>query len=287
MIKIKKAELIGFCFGVKRAINIAENALKKKKKLYSLGPVIHNPQVVNDLSKKGIRVISDIKDASGGTILIRSHGVGPAIIKELKRCKASAIDATCPFVARSHKIVKALKKEGFYIIIIGEETHPEVKALAQACGADKKIVIDVKKIKGLMLENKKVGIVAQSTLTRGLFNKITAAILEKNPRELRIFDTLCKDVAKRQREAVRLSRTCGIMIVIGGKSSANTKRLAHLCREQGAKTYHVETECDIKRQWFKNCGSAGIITGSSTPDYIADRITRYIKTISKGIYKRR
>lgn len=278
-IKIKKAKPSGFCFGVKRAITIADNTLKRKTKLYSLGPIIHNPLVVRELSDKGMRVIYDIKDAIGAKVLIRSHGVSPSIIKKIKKNRIGIIDATCPFVARSHRIVSNLKKEGFYIIIVGEKKHPEVVALAEAAGGDKQVVLDVSQVKKFNLKNKKIGLLAQSTLTRSLFEKIAISILQKNPSELRIFDTLCKDVAKRQHEVAKLSKSVDLMLVVGGRISANTKRLLELCRSEGVKAYHLETERDIRREWFRDSKSVGVISGSSTPDYIVDRVIKYIRQL--------
>ena len=278
MIKVKKAQPCGFCFGVRRAIDMAKDALKTKVKIYSLGPIIHNPLVVKELSDKGIKVISDIKQARGGKILIRSHGIKPSFREKIKKNKIGIIDATCPFVERSHRIVNRLKRDGFYIIIVGEKNHPEVAALAEAAGKEKRVVIDDRQTQGLELKNKKVALLAQSTLTKSLFEKVALNMLKKNTSELRILDTLCADVTKRQSEAVRLCGSVDLMLVIGGKMSANTKRLAELCRAQGVKTYHLESEKDLKKSWLKNnTRSIGIISGSSTPSWVVDRVIDCVK----------
>lgn len=277
MIKIKKANPSGFCFGVRRAINIAEDALKGRTKIYSLGPVIHNTIVVDRLSREGLKVISRVEDAHGGKLLIRSHGIKPSVREKIKAENIGIIDATCPFVERSHRIVDRLKKEGFYIIIAGDANHPEVAALAEAAGKNKKIVSDSRQIQRLHIKNKKVGLLAQSTLTKSLFKKITKNVRGEKPDELRIFDTICRDVTKRQYEAARLSRLVDLMLVVGGRISANTKRLAELCRKEGVKTYHIETEQQIKNGWFKNAESVGIIGGSSTPGWIVDGVIDYIR----------
>ena len=185
MIMIKKANPVGFCWGVRRAINIAEDALKGKTKLYSLGPIIHNPLVVKELSSKGIKVIEDAKQALGGRILIRSHGIQPSIREKIRTKKIRIVDATCPFVKRSHRIVNNLKREGFYIIIAGEANHPEVAALAEAAGKNKRIVINSKQIKRLNLKNKEVALLAQSTLTKSLFEEIAQSLRDKNPAKLK------------------------------------------------------------------------------------------------------
>ena len=280
MIMIKKANPVGFCWGVRRAINIAEDALKGKTKLYSLGPIIHNPLVVKELQSKGLEVIKDTDQALDGRILIRSHGIRPSVRKRIKANKIGIVDATCPFVKRSHRIVNNLKREGFYIIIAGKANHPEVTALAEAAGKNKRIVINSKQIKRLNLKNKEVALLAQSTLTKSLFEEIAQSLRDKNPAKLKVFDTICSDVAKRQYEAARLSKTVDLMLVIGGKVSANTKRLAELCKKEGVKTYHIETEKEIKDEWFKGAKSAGIISGSSTPNWIVDKVIDKIKTLN-------
>lgn len=279
MIKIRKAEPVGFCFGVKRAVNIAENALKTKIKIYSLGPIIHNPLVVKELSDKGIKVILDVERARGGKMLIRSHGIQPSIRRKIKENKIGIIDATCPFVERSHRIVNNLKKEGLYIIIVGEENHPEIVALAEAAGENKSVVINSKQVEKLNLRGKRVVLLAQTTLTKSLYKQIIYSVLNKDPFELRIYDTICNDVVKRQNQVIKLSRLVDLMLVIGGRNSANTKRLAGLCKAECVKTYHLESEREIKRQWFKNTKSVGIISGSSTPDWAVDRVITKIKQI--------
>lgn len=280
MIMIKKANPVGFCWGVRRAINIAEDALKNKTKIYSFGPIIHNPLVVKELSSKGLEVIKDTDQALDGRILIRSHGIRPSVRKRIKANKIGIVDATCPFVKRSHRIVNNLKREGFYIIIAGEANHPEVAALAEAAGKNKRIVINSKQIKRLNLKNKEVALLAQSTLTKSLFEEIAQSLRDKNPAKLKVFDTICSDVAKRQYEAARLSKTVDLMLVIGGKVSANTKRLAELCKKEGVKTYHIETEKEIKNEWFKGAKSVGTISGSSTPNWIVDSVIARIKQIN-------
>jgi len=281
MVKIKKAKPIGFCFGVKRAINIAHKALENKTKIFSLGPIIHNPLVVKQLSDKGMKVISDISALKSGKILIRSHGVRPQIREAILTKGIDIIDATCPFVERSHKIVDGLKKEGFLIIIVGEKKHPEVAALAEAAGEKTFVVIRPQQLRKISLKGKRVGVLAQSTLTQSLFKEVVIEVLEKNPTELKVFDTICKDVTKRQLEAIRLSQNTDLMLVIGGKISANTKRLTQLCKSQKVKTYHLESEREIDPNWFKNVKCVGIISGSSTPKSAVDKVVAAIKTAKK------
>lgn len=276
-LEIKKAKHTGFCFGVKRAVGIAEDFLKKKRKAYSIGPIIHNPVVVEELSEKGLKVIDDIKKAKGSNIVIRSHGISPYLRKRALRLSVSMVDATCPFVKRSHNIVTMLKRENYQIIIIGEKDHPEVEALSEVAGKIAQVVMNKSDLKRLRLKNKKVAVVAQTTLSRDYFLKVAGSIFSMDCFEYRIFDTICNDVAQRQAEAKQLARNVDTVMVVGGKMSANTKHLAKICRDVGTKTYHIETEKELKASWLKDANSVGVISGASTPEKIVDRIVSKLK----------
>lgn len=278
-LKIKRAKHTGFCFGVKRAIGIAEDFLKKNRSAYSLGPLIHNPVVVGELSRKGLKVIEDIKKAKGANIVIRSHGISPYLRKKALENSVGMVDATCPFVKRSHSIVTLLKKENYQIIIIGEKDHPEIKALTEVAGHRAQVVTDSSDLKKLRLRNEKVAVVAQTTLSRDEFLKIAGSIFNKGCFEYRIFDTICNDVVQRQAEAKQLAREVDMVLVVGGRMSANTKHLVRICREIGARTYHIETEEELKPLWFKGADSVGVISGASTPEKIVNKV---ISRLRKG-----
>jgi len=277
-LKIVKAKHAGFCFGVKRAIGIAEDTLSKKTKACSIGSIIHNPAVVNDLSKKGLRVISDIKDAKGQDLVIRSHGVAPRLRRQAKELGIKTVDATCPFVKRSHDIVTSLRREGYHIVIVGEKDHPEVKALAEVAADACSILTKEKDIKRLKIRNSKIGVIAQTTLSRDQFLKIASSCLGMGRFEYRIFDTICNDVVQRQKEAKRIAKNADLIIVVGGRVSANTKHLAKMCKETGALTQHIEDESEIKSTWLKNRFSVGVISGASTPAEIVDRVVKKLKS---------
>lgn len=271
-LKIKRAKHTGFCFGVKRAIGIAEDFLKKNRSAYSLGPLIHNPVVVGELSRKGLKVIEDIKKARGANIVIRSHGLSPYLRKKALENSVGMVDATCPFVKRSHNIVTLLKKENYQIIIIGEKDHPEIKALTEVAGHRAQVVTDSSDLKKLRLRNEKVAVVAQTTLSRDDFLEIAGSIFNKGCFEYRIFDTICNDVVQRQAEAKQLAREVDMVLVVGGKISANTRHLVEICREIGARTYHIETEEELRPLWFKGADSVGVISGASTPEKIVNKV---------------
>jgi len=279
-LKVVRARHTGFCFGVKRAVAIAEDFLKKDKKVYSIGPIIHNPLVVEELSLRGLKVISNIEKAKGGHIVVRSHGISPKLKERAQKLSVGMVDATCPFVTRSHKIVTLLKREGYEIIIVGEKNHPEVKALSEVAAPRCRIVAKGSDLKRIKLSKKKVAIVAQTTLPRAKFLEIASSILKLGCLECRVFDTICNDVLQRQTEAKQLAKSVSVVVVIGGKISANTRHLAEICEDAGAKTYHIETEEALRPFWFKNKRSVGVISGASTPAELVERVVQRLKKIA-------
>ncbi|MFA5388618.1 MAG: 4-hydroxy-3-methylbut-2-enyl diphosphate reductase [Candidatus Omnitrophota bacterium] len=265
--KIKIAECAGFCFGVKRAINIAENALKELKagdRIYSLGPIIHNPQVVDSLLKKGLGVVSFPENIESGTIVISSHGAPVKTIEDIRKKGIKLIDATCPFVKYAQKIVRDLKKDGYEIVIVGDSAHPEVKALKSIAGKNKR--------------SKRIGIISQTTQNKeNYLNEIKKILASRDFSEAKIFNTICNDASKRQSAARKLLKDCGLMIVVGGNNSANTRRLWQICKESGVDSFHVETELEVDRKWFKGKKTVGITSGASTPDSMVKKITERIR----------
>lgn len=267
--RIKIASHSGFCFGVKRAINIAEktlNNLKNTGNIYSLGSIIHNPQVVEGLSKRGLKVIKDITSVKKGTIIISSHGAPIEVIRKINRKGLNLIDATCPFVKNAHNIVKELKASGYRMLIIGDKKHPEVKALLSLAG---------KKI-----DTKKVAVISQTTQSKDNYLKAVTELLKKDFKELRIFNTICNDTAERQALTRKLLKDCDVMIVVGGKNSANTRRLWQICKESGVDSYHIETQDELKRAYFKGKTCVGVVSGASTPDSMVKKVVKKVKNLS-------
>ena len=264
--KIKVAKCAGFCFGVKSAINIAENALKELRpgdKIYSLGPIIHNPQVVEELFKEGLQVISSLEKIKGGTAIISSHGAPLEVAGDIRKKGMKLIDATCPFVKYAQNIVKDLKKEGYGIVIVGDSAHPEVKALKSIAGKNKNF--------------KKIGIISQTTQSRENYINEIKKILSEDFSEVKIFNTICNDTSKRQLATRRLLEDCDLMIVVGGKNSANTKRLWQICKESGVDSFHIETELEVTKNWFRGKKCIGITSGASTPDSMVKKIIERIR----------
>ncbi|MDD5504294.1 MAG: 4-hydroxy-3-methylbut-2-enyl diphosphate reductase [Candidatus Omnitrophica bacterium] len=275
--RIIKAGHIGFCFGVKRAISAAEGVIGKSKNICSLGPIIHNPFVVEQLSKKGLKVISDISQARGLFLIIRSHGMPPAIRKKARAYCAGILDTTCPFVSRSHKIVSRLRRQGYFIVMAGEKRHPEMQALIETAGPNAVVVTKPQDIRKIAAKKNKLALVAQTTISRGIFIKIARALLACDYIECRIFDTICNDAQKRQEEARKLCLAADVICVVGGKNSANTKHLAATCRRSGAVTHHIESADELKPEWFFKAERIGIVSGASTPGSMVEDVAKKIK----------
>ena len=267
--QVKVANHSGFCFGVRRAIKIAGETLRrseKKSSIYSLNPIIHNPQVVGDLSKKGLMPLRDICSIKKGTVIISSHGAPKNTIDRLRKKGIKIVNAMCPFVKNAHDIVKNLRKKGYRVVILGDKKHPEVKALWSLVGRQK--------------DSKKIGIVSQTTQTRSNYIEGILDILKGDFREIRIFNTICNDTARRQKLTKDLLGQCDVMVVVGGKNSANTRRLLEICKESGVNSFHIETPDELKRSCFKDKRCAGVVSGASTPDSMVRKVTQKIKSLT-------
>ncbi|GHT52268.1 4-hydroxy-3-methylbut-2-enyl diphosphate reductase [Endomicrobiia bacterium] len=279
-LKIKIAKNSGFCFGVRRAIDLVEKATKEKPRVYTLGPIIHNPQEVERLEKQGIKILKDSKRIKEGSIILRTHGIPFELHRKLEANKTiNIIDATCPFVKRAQNIVKQLsadvKSEDEKIILVGEKVHPEVVALV-SYGNDKCVVIENSKEAGRFEWSGGLNIVSQTTQTPKNFDS-TVKVLKKR-HKVKVYNTICKATLERQKSAKKLAGTVDLMIVIGGKNSGNTTRLAQICGTK-TKTYHVETTDDLKEQWFKKIENVGLTAGASTPVWIIKDIEKRVKEI--------
>jgi len=272
--KVFVAEKCGFCPGVRSAIRTAEQILAEEQKgsVQSLGPVIHNRDEVERLEKAGLKVINTVDGIQGGTVLIRSHGAAPSQLDQIRQKGARIVDATCVLVKRLQKIAKQLEDDGFEVIIIGEENHPEVQAVIG--GLRNAIVITNEQDLHKIPENAKLGIVSQTTQSPKHFGFMLGAIAQGNFQELRVINTLCKESCKRQEAAVRLCKQVDIMFVLGGLHSANTTRLAEMCTRFNARTHHLQCWQDLDTGVLEGKTSAGVTAGASTPDWIIDEFVK-------------
>ena len=271
------ADYHGFCYGVKRAIKIArENALPDGKSC-TLGPIIHNPQMVDRLKDEGVDSVEDLSAMpTGSTVIIRSHGVGPEVYEDAAAKGLRLVDATCPHVRKAQISAKTLVEEGYRVIIIGERRHPEVQSIFEWSNREAVIVETVDEAKS-QPPAERLGIVSQTTFSGEKFRAITMNLLDKS-REIKIMRTICTATDQRQSAAMELAAQVDVMLVIGGKNSANTTRLAELCATK-CRTFHIETAKELLPRWFDNTKKIGITAGASTPDWIIKEVFRQCQKI--------
>lgn len=277
--KIYRAKVMGFCYGVRRAMKIAESAAESRKKAVTLGPLIHNPQVVARLAAKGIRSVDDIDEICNEIVIIRSHGVGPSCYNKIECKNLGLIDATCPFVKRNQAITKKLADEGRQIVLIGEKKHPEMRSVAEWAEGRAFLVESMADVEELPYFTD-VHVVIQTTFSETLADRLIAAVSDKAD-HMTVHRTICNATSERQHAARELAKTVDVMVVIGGRNSANTGRLAEICRAEGAATHHIETAAELRCDWFKNHDKVGITAGASTPDWIIEEVVSIMEDMSK------
>lgn len=271
--KIILAENSGYCFGVKRAV---DETIKIKsendKNIYTLGPLIHNNNVVNDLKSQGVIAIDNEKVSDlekGDIVVIRSHGVKESTIKDLNNSGLIVKDNTCPYVTNIHEKVKKYYNLGYKIVIIGNKNHPEVVGINGWCN-DEAIIID---LDSLNIElPKKVCVVSQTTEKKSTWNKVLAKVANEC-KEFVAFNTICLATDTRQKSAKDISKEADTVFVIGGKSSSNTTKLYEICKENCERVYHIENKDDLTDEMISfDCETIGITAGASTPDYIIEEV---------------
>ncbi len=261
---VEVARHAGVCYGVERALKLAEEAAQHGVEVHTLGPLIHNPQAVAELRERGVEVAACLDEADEGILVIRSHGVDPAIIASAQEKGLDVVDATCPFVSAAHTCAHELAEEGLSIVIVGEEDHPEVEGIMAHAGGSAIIVQRAEDLPD-RLPSRKIGVVVQTTQSLARLAEIVTALLPRVS-ELRVCNTICSATAKRQLSAEELARTVDVMIVVGGHNSGNTTRLAEICTAVNPRTHHVETAAELDRHWFSGAESVGVTAGASTPD---------------------
>ncbi len=269
------ADKAGFCFGVKRAISTAFEAASRGN-VYCLGPLIHNPQEVERLSQAGVRTVETFASLKPGDFLIiRSHGVPPRLLAQARERGLNIIDLTCPFVGKAQRDAETLKKEGYQVVVIGEKKHPEVQSIAGYAGDTAVIVEKAEDMEGLQFQNR-IGIVAQTTQSYGNFSQIVLKLLRLS-KELKVFNTICNSTKERQEAARVLAGQVDLMLVVGGRNSANTGRLASVCKQEGKVTHHIEVADEIQPEWLQNVDKIGVTAGASTPDWVLESVIRKLQ----------
>jgi 4-hydroxy-3-methylbut-2-enyl diphosphate reductase len=275
--KVMIAQKCGFCHGVRNAIRVANQTLGEEADVYCLGPIIHNRDMVEQLSRNGLKTVDTAEEILSGTVLIRSHGAAPDQVKKLKTKGLKIVDATCVLVKRVQHIAGEFEKEGYKVVIIGEEDHPEVQAVV-GCAQDVIVITDESDVHKLP-ERTKLGIVCQTTQSPEHFGKMLGAIGQTDFSELKVINTLCKEAIKRQESAVQLCKQVDIMFVLGGLESANTKRLAELCRTVNEETYHLQNWSELDKSLLEGKSTAGVTAGASTPDWIIDEFVKNLESV--------
>lgn len=281
--KITLAKTAGFCFGVNRAVQMVYDLVEKGCRVCTLGPIIHNPQIVEELSEKGVKIISSPEQVPEGyTLVIRSHGVGKSIYDSISQAGITVCDATCPFVARIHNIVAQASSGGSTVLIAGDPNHQEVMGIVGHCTGDCFVFSSEEELKNLFsvhpeLQNLKLTVVSQTTFNKKKWEN-AIFFLKKVCTNLNIFDTICSATSARQSEALKLASENDVMIVVGGRHSSNTVKLFEVCGSVCKSTYLVETAAELEGSWFNGAERAGVVAGASTP---AGIIKEVIKTMSE------
>lgn len=283
---IKVAKSAGFCFGVDRAVKLVYEEIEKGGKVATYGPIIHNTNVVNEIEAKGVRIVNKLSDLQNDErLILRSHGVGKNIYDELKEMGNEYIDATCPFVARIHKIVREQSEQGKIVLIAGDREHPEVDAIVKHCPGECYVFADEEELKEIFQKNygflkKKVAIVAQTTYNIIVWNKCIDIIPDTLKDVTEIFQTICNATSDRQHAAIELAKSSDVMIVIGGKHSSNTIKLFSVCSKY-CRTYHIENSDELYDIDLSGASDIGITAGASTPAYIIKEVIQKMSEIQK------
>jgi small subunit ribosomal protein S1 len=269
--KVILAKKAGHCFGVKAAIQKAfETAKQEKRPIYTLGPIIHNPQVVEKLEKEGVVAVKNLSQIEKGVIIIRSHGVSPQIIEDAKERGLTIVDATCPFVKRAQELSRELVNQGYELIILGDSAHPEVEGIVGTVNGAAQVISGPEDVKKLGIKSQ-YGLIAQTTQSLENLQQVTSALLTRTS-NLKVINTICNAALDLQRETYRLAQKVDLMLVVGGRSSANTSRLAVISREVGVPTQRIETVSEIRSDWLKDVERVGVTAGTSTPDWIIKEV---------------
>ena len=274
---IEIAAHAGTCYGVQRALDMALAAAPQageSTQVHTLGPLIHNPIVVRELAEAGVGLADTLDDAASGTVIIRAHGVVPQVIDGL-----TVVDATCPYVKKVHVAAERLVREGYRVIVVGEPGHPEVEGILGHAGDDAQVVSCADDADALPLKGK-VGLVVQTTQTAQNLAEVVASITPR-VQELRVINTICAATSERQQAAAALANRCDCMVVVGGKNSGNTRRLAQICADVCEHTHHIEEASELEAAWFASARHIGITAGASTPQEHIERAVARIKELCR------
>jgi 4-hydroxy-3-methylbut-2-enyl diphosphate reductase len=275
---VRVSQSAGFCPGVERALQLTLDAVEQAQKpINTLGPLIHNPSVIADLGAKGVGVVSEPAEALEGTVILRSHGVPKAVREELEGSSLIVVDATCPFVTSAQEKAAWLCEGGYYVIILGDKDHPEVLALRSYAG-ESSLVVESASDLPEHLPSSKIGVVVQTTQSKERLAQL-AARLAPEARQLLVHNTICNATESRQNAALDMASDVDAVVVVGGRESGNTRRLAELCSQRQSKTYHVESADELDPHWFAGAKVVGVTAGASTPPEQIDAVVAALERI--------
>lgn len=280
---IEIAAHAGVCYGVERALTMALDAAASAADghaVSTLGPLIHNPLVVRELAERGVVAAPTAQETAPGTLVIRAHGVTPAAIEDARERGLAVLDATCPYVKKVHAAAERLVREGFQLLVIGESGHPEVEGILGHAAGAARVIASAADLDGIELA-RRVGVVVQTTQTAAVLSEVTAALAPRVG-ELRVVNTICAATQERQDSAAELAARADVMLVVGGRNSGNTRRLAEICRARCAATHHIEDAAEIEPSWFAGARLVGITAGASTPAAHIERARRAVAALAEA-----
>jgi 4-hydroxy-3-methylbut-2-enyl diphosphate reductase len=286
--RIVRARALGFCFGVRRAIDLVADAAEERGQIDSLGSIVHNPVVVEGLAAKGVHVVDGLPSVEAGTVAVTAHGRGPEIVREAEERGLGLIDATCPIVRKSQKAARALVDEGFRLIIYGEEDHPEVRGVLAWTEGKGIAVLDPEA--EVEIPRRKVALLAQTTKSEESFAQFVARFVGHNIgriNELRIVNTTCPETDERYHAARELAAECDLIVVVGGRNSANTRKLAQTCADTGVETHQIERAAAVEVAWLAGKETVGVTAGASTPDESIDEVVARLKELAGREHSKR
>ena len=285
--EVTVAKSAGFCFGVKRAVDTVYREIESgEKPVYTFGPIIHNEQVVEDLENRGVQVIhseDELEGLSGGTVVIRSHGVSRDVCEKIEARGMKIVDATCPFVKKIHRIVDEEGRKGRHVVIIGSADHPEVQGIMGWASGPVTVIHTSEEAEQFVPENgKPISIVAQTTFNYNKFKELVEILCKKRYDNSvlnmgDILNTICNATEERQKEAQNIAGEVDTMLVIGGRHSSNTQKLFEICKEECGNTYYIQTPVDLDSEMFQCSSYVGITAGASTPNKIIEEVQEHVR----------
>lgn len=279
--QIKRAEGIGFCLGVKRAVDIVERVAAERGNVETLGAIVHNQPVLRKLAEKGVTVVKYIADVKGNVVVTSSHGVSPEVAAEIKKREIEPIDTTCPFVKRAQVTAERFAKDGFFTIVYGDAAHPEVKGILGRTGGNGMATMDVDSLIKDSALPRRLGILSQTTQIPDCFAEFIKKLLISpvfKDAEWRVVDTICHDIRQRQKNSLQLAKECDLLLVVGGHTSANSRHLVELCSTV-IPTYLVETADEIRLEWLEGNKCIGVTSGASTDQSTIDEVVAFLNNL--------